>query len=244
MHNSIDIKESEREKELRNKFLINKMAILGIAVLTVVAIALFASPGLVLRQAQSRDASPDTPVQSEPANEPIFTNVTVIPEKLVVNLSQTFTVEVWINNVTGMAGWEIRLVWNRNIIRCVKAQVNTPQEWGGVPFDWFNKTETDVDPNAVYTAWQFGPGIENEYSDTCGQYFKCEICGPSGSDYHNTFTGSIPVVKLTFLALQTGSTSLSLWKYGFDEAGIKIGDRDANKIASISYNGLVEVQAP
>jgi hypothetical protein len=238
MHNSIDIKESEREKELRNKLLINKMTILGIAVLTVVAIALFASPGLVLRQAQSKDASPQSPIQSELVIEPIYTNVTVIPEKVVVNVSQTFTVEVWINNVTSMAGWEIRLVWNRDIIQCVKAQVNTPPEWGGIPFDWFNKTETDVDPNAVYTAWQFAPGIENEYNDTCGEYFKAECFGPHGSDYHNTFTGSIPVVKLTFLALKTGSTPLGLWKSWSDEAGIKIGDRDANKIASISYNGL------
>jgi hypothetical protein len=220
------------------------MAILGIAVLAVIAVALLPSPGLVLRQAQSTEVSPQTAVQSELVTEPICTNVTVVPEQAVVNLSQTFTVEVWINNVTGMAGWEIRLVWNRDIIKCVKAQVNTPPEWGGIPFDWFNKTESDVDPNAVYTAWQFAPGIENEYNDTSGEYFKAECFGPHGSDYHNTFTGSIPVMKLTFLALNTGSTPLGLWKSWSDEAGIKIGDRNANKIASISYNGLVEVQAP
>jgi hypothetical protein len=232
--------------------LIIKMAILGIAVLAVIAVALLPSPGLVLRQAQSTEVSPQTAVQSELVTEPICTNVTVVPEQAVVNLSQTFTVEVWINNVTGMAGWEIRLVWNRDIIKCVKAQVNTPPEWGGIPFDWFNKTESDVDPNAVYTAWQFAPGIENEYNETCGQYFKAECFGPRGSDYHNTFTGSIPVVTLTFQALQTGSTSLILFKTEYDKTGkslidregIKIGDRNANKIASISYNGLVEVQAP
>ena len=224
--------------------MITKMAILGIAVLTVVTVALFAPLSLFLLKAQSAEAFLETPVQSELEVEPIYTNVTVIPEKVVVNASQTFTVEIWINNVTGMAGWEIQLAWNRDIIKCVKAQVNTPPEWGGTPFDWFNKTESDIDPHAVYTAWQFAPGIENEYNETCGQYFKAECYGPRGSDYHNTFTGSIPIVKLTFLALQTGSTPLGLWKYEFSEAGIKIGDQNANKIVSISYNGLVEVQAP
>jgi len=246
------------------------MAILGIAVLAVIAVALLPSPGLVIRQTQSTEAFPQTvvkselvtepiytnvtvvPVQSELVNEPIYTNVTVVPEQAVVNLSQTFTAKVWINNVTGMAGWEIRLVWNRDIIKCVKAQVNTPLEWGGVAFDWFNKTESDVDPNAVYTAWQFAPGIENEYNETCGQYFKAECFGPRGSDYHNTFNGSIPVVTLTFQASQIGSTSLILCKTEYNRTskscidceGIKIGDRNANPIASLSYNGFVEAQAP
>jgi hypothetical protein len=240
-----------------------KMAILGIAVLAVIAVALLPSPGLVMRQAQSTEASPQTAVQNELVTEPIYTNVTVVseqiyanvtvvPEHVVANLSQTFKVEVWINNITGMAGWEIRLVWNRDIIKCLKAQINTPPEWGGVAFDWFNKSESDVDPNAVYTAWQFAPGIENDYNDTCGRYFKAECYGPRGSDYHNTFNGSIPVVILIFQASQIGSTSLILYKTQYDRTskslidreGIKIGDRNANPIASISYNGFVEVQAP
>jgi hypothetical protein len=83
--------------------LILKMAMLGIAIFAVVAVALLPSPGLVLRQAQTTEASPQTRVQSELVTEQIYTNVTFVPEQAFVNVSQTFTVEVWINNVKGVA---------------------------------------------------------------------------------------------------------------------------------------------
>jgi hypothetical protein len=237
--------------------LITKMVILGIVGLVVIAIALSPSPGNVLHQAQSMTTpsqtlaqsdpqSMTTPsqtlVQSDPVTEPVFTSVAVVPGEVVVNLSQTFTVEVWINNVTDMAGWQIRLVWSRQIIKCVKAQINTPPEWGGVPLDLFNKTESDankIDPNAVYAAWLFAQGIENDYSDTCGQYVKAECYGPHGGSYRNPFNGSIAVVTFTFQAVGTGSTSL-----GLDAEGIVIGNSDARPIAHTVQSGLVEVQMP
>ena len=198
---------------------------------------------------------------SEPTGEtvpqPVSTNVTVTvaPEQVVVTVDQTFIVDVWINNVTNMAGWELRLVWNKEIIKCTKAQVNTPPEWGGIGFDWFNKTASDVNVNDVYTAWQMGEGIENDYNDTCGLYFKSEIYGPNGGNYRNTFNGSIAVVTLTFQALHTGSTSLGFYTaYGAgelygqvqiaDRSGIKIADGEINPVTHTVYNGFVEVQAP
>jgi hypothetical protein len=210
------------------------------------------------------------PAQSEPV--PVFTNVSIMPNNVVVVVGQTFSVEVWVNNVTGMAGWQIELLWSSNVLKCVAAQVNTPAAWGGVGFDWFNKTAADVDPNAVYTAWQYGPGIVNngdvlydslfeDYSATCGEYEKCEVWGPRGSDYHNTFNGSLAIVTLTFQALQAGSTSLyfSMDDYigtggsyydgtnyitttgGYYE-GITVGNGNAEPIAINVYNGFVEVQ--
>lgn len=222
--------------------MITKMMILGIVSLVVIAIALSPSPGTPLHQAQSTTTPSQTLVQSDPVTGSVLTSVAVVPEEVVVTLNQTFTVEVWINNVTDMAGWQIRLVWNREIIKCVKAQVNTPPEWGGVPFDWFNKTESDankIDPNAVLAAWLFAQGVENEYSDTYGQYVKAECRGPRGGSYHNAFNGSIAVVTLTFQALGTGSTSLSL-----DVNDIVIGSSDARPIAHTVQSGLVEVQMP
>ena len=185
------------------------------------------------------------PVQSEP----VFTNVTIIPDNLVVSVNQTFSVDVWINNVTDMAGWSIDLLWNRSVLKCVQAQVNTPPEWGGAGFDWFNKTESDankIDPNSVYTAWQLGPGIINNYNAkygllcnnynaTCGLYEKGECWGPRGSGYENTFSGSLAIVTLTFQALQAGSTSLGL-------SLVEIANSQAGPITNIVHNGFVEVQ--
>jgi hypothetical protein len=173
-----------------------------------------------------------------------------VPENITVSINKTFSVDVWINNVTDMAGWQINLLWNREILKCVKAKVNTPPEWGGVGFDWFNKTVSDVDPNAVYTAWQDGSGIDNNFNSTHGQYFKAECFGPHGSPYQNTFNGSIAIVTLTFQASQAGSTSLSFrtcWRKSADASYLYenvVGNEKAMPIANIEYDGFVEVQAP
>jgi len=193
---------------------------------------------------------PVTQTDIETVPRPVYTNITVVPEEVVVTVNETFKVDIWINNVTNMAGWQVILLWNKQIIKCVDAQVNTPPEWGGVGFDWFNKTEADVNSSEAYTAWLFGSGIENDYNDTYGRYVKAECFGPRGSIYHNVFDGSIPVVTLTFQALQTGSTPLSLSEnqyedgIGLAEAGeTKIGDVHAEPIAHFVYSGLVTVQA-
>ena len=168
---------------------------------------------------------------------PIYANVTITPENTSVNVNQTFKVDIWINNVTDMAGWQIGLLWDKETIKCVEAQVNTPPEWGGVGFDWFNKTAAEVNVNDVYTGWLWGPGLENDYDGTRGRYFKAETFGPYGSGFMNTFNGSIPALTLTFQALQTGSSSLSL-------TDVEIGNGKATPIGYRVCDGIVEVGAP
>jgi hypothetical protein len=210
--------------------LIIKIAIVGIVVFAVVTVALMPSPGNILYA---------TPMlsRSDPASQAAAVNVTIFPEQVVAAVGQEFSVEVWVNNVTDMAGWQFELYWSKEIINCTKARVNTPPEWGGPGFDWFNKTVSDVDPNTVYTAWQFAPGIENNYDATRGRYSKAECYGPNGSPRRDPFNGSIAVVTLTFQALRAGSTSLSF-------SNVVIGDQNAEEIASIGHNGLVEVTTP
>jgi hypothetical protein len=186
-------------------------------------------------------------------SETVFTNISVVPNNVIVSVNQTFSVDVWINNVSDMAGWEISLLWNNSVLKCVQAQVNTPLEWGGVAFDWFNKTASDVNEigiNAVYTAWLFGSGIDNNVSATYGLYGKAECYGPYRSGCDNTFNGSLAIVTLTFQALNAGSTSLDLeecrarrtvedeWTYHWNI----IGDANAKLIASVENSGFVEVQ--
>jgi hypothetical protein len=173
-----------------------------------------------------------------------------VPNSVVVPVNQTFSVDVWITNVTNMACWEIKLFWNNSVLKCVQAQVNTPLEWGGVAFDWFGKTESDankIDPNSLYTAWLFGPGINNSFSAESGRYFKAECFGPGCGYYDNPVNGSFAIVTLTFQALQVGSTSLYLWKGEYNNIsnsyeGIIIGDGYAKSIAFVDYSGFVKVQ--
>jgi hypothetical protein len=174
----------------------------------------------------------------DPTPEPVHASITIIPpvpEGVVLSVNQTFKVEIWVNNVTNMAGWQIDLLWNRDVFKCLQAQVNTPPEWGGVGFDWFNKTASDVDPNGVDVAWQFGSGINNTYSTKFGVYFKAECYAPRGSPYHTVFNGSIPVVTLTFQAIRPGPCDMS-----FD--GVLIGDGRANPIACTVNDWFVQVE--
>jgi hypothetical protein len=182
-------------------------------------------------------------------SETVSTNISVVPNNFVVSVNQTFSVDVWINHVTDMAGWEINLLWNNSVLKCVWAQINTPPEWGGVAFDFFNKTEADankIDPNSVYTAWLFGSGIDNNFSATYGQYWKAETYGPYGSGYDNTFNGSYAIVTLTFKALRAGSTSMDLLEAENLEISCvyvnQICNGYAELITHVDYGGFVEVQ--
>jgi len=225
--------------------LIQKIVILGIVAFAVIAVAMMPSPGDLIHPpsaSQSTEASGQLSVQGGPASvaaidpKRVYANITVVPENVVLTVNQTFKVEVWINNVTDMAGWQIGLLWNKEVIRCLHAQVITPPEWGGLGFDWFNKTAADVNLTAVYTAWLFGSGIENDYTGTTGQYFKAECWGPYGGGYNNTVNGTLCVLTLTFQALQPGSSFLDL-------TSTEIGDGTASPIGFYAYDGSVEVKA-
>lgn len=147
--------------------------------------------------------------------QPFATGTTIFaePDQLTVFENDTFIVIVRLNNVVDLAGWEFDLYWNSAMLNCINATVNTPVEWGGVAFDFFNKTESDannIDSNSVFTAWQFGSGIDNNYDATHGRYSKAECYGPRGGPYHNSFNGSISLVTLTFNATHSGTTALTL----------------------------------
>jgi len=182
--------------------------------------------------------------------EPIYTNVSILPENISVVVNETFEAQVWISNVTDLAGWEVTMYWNKDIISFVGASLYVPPEWGGHSFDWDNKTAADVNPKDVYTSWLFGPGLENNYSATLGGYDKAEIQGPNGSDFENSINGSLPAVTFTFLALKAGSTPLSISKTecGTESGGVvtmwgsvKLADSHAEPIGHYDYNCLVEV---
>lgn len=203
--------------------------------LQVIPIDVIIGPGNQTSSPPSPPLQSPTPQPIKTVPIPIYANFTVTPENITINVNQTFKVNIWINNVTDMAGWEMQFLWDKHAIKCIRAQVNTPREWGGAGYDWFNKTEADVNVSDVYTAWLWGPGIEDNYSDTFGRYYKAETFGPYGSGYMNTFNGSIPVVTLTFQVLQTGSSLMRL-------ENVKIGNGDAQPIGFSVTNEIVEVQ--
>jgi hypothetical protein len=169
--------------------------------------------------------------------------VAVIPGKVVVEVNDIFAVDIWIYNVAGMAGWDVLLAWNTTMLCCVRARVNTPAEWGGMPFDLFNKEYSEVDRTIEYTAFQLGPGTNN----TQGTYAKTEIGLPLMGA--RSFSGSLAIITLWFQPLQTGSTTLyyppkPCLLYFFKPTSVMIADGNANPIAHVDYGGIVEVREP
>jgi hypothetical protein len=164
--------------------------------------------------------------------------VAVVPGKVVVDVGDIFAVDIWLYNVTDMLGWEIMLTWNTSMFYCVKARVNTPAEWGGMPFDCFNKTAADVDRTNEYTALQFGCGINN----TEGTYIKAENGLPlMGARY---FSGSLAIVTLWFQPLETGSTTLYFEQRPHPYESVNIADKNNNPITHVECGGIVEVREP
>jgi hypothetical protein len=115
------------------------------------------------------------------------TAISIQPSTITVYKHETFTVNITITDVVGMYGWELKLYWNSALLNCTNAQVYAPEIWG----------------NNTFTA---GLGIENGYNATHGRYWKAlTALNPMSS-----FNGTTTAVTLTFQALTTGSTTLTL----------------------------------
>lgn len=132
--------------------------------------------------------------------------VLVNPSKLVVSTNESFTVNITINDVSDLAGWEFVLLWNRTVINCTRAEVHSPSEWANGTLDYGPGIMNEYDRNW----WNDFRGLlmeETGYNSTFnGIYFKSQTY-----EYPEpTFNGSITIVTLTFQALQPGATSLSL----------------------------------
>jgi hypothetical protein len=135
----------------------------------------------------------------------------VYPSQITTHKHESFSVNVTITNVTDMYGWEFKLYWNNTLLNCTNAQTHAPEIWG----------------NNTFTA---GAGIENGYNATHGRYWKAlTTLYPAAS-----FNGSTTAVTLTFKALTTGTTTLTL-------QDTKISDSQANAIIHTTADGSVTV---
>jgi len=158
---------------------------------------------------------------------PHVATVSVDPSKLVVLTNETFTVNISINNVSDMAGWEFILLWNRTAINCTKADVHSPSEWANGTSDFGPGVITDYS-NARWYWIMKDAGFNSTFN---GIYYKAQarLWYPEPA-----FNGSIAIVTLTFQALQPGETSLSL-------KDTILGDSSASAISHTDSDGFVDV---
>jgi len=138
-------------------------------------------------------------------------SVTVDPSQTTVFKGEVFQVNVDLNNVTDLQGWEFQLYWNSTVLNCTNVAIQTPSQWQG-------------------NTLNFGPGLQPNYNATTAQYWQAQVATYPAS----TFNGSITLTTLTFQAMQPGSTSLTL-------ADVKLSDSSGDAINCSASSGSATV---
>ena len=139
------------------------------------------------------------------------TTFSVDPSQITALKDESFSINITLNNVTDLYGWEYKLFWNNSILNCTGATVYAP----GI---WSNNTCCG------------GPGVENGYNATHGRFFKALIAlYPTSS-----FNGTTVTVTLTFKAIASGTTTLDL-------QDTKLIDSQGAAISHTAQDGSVTV---
>ena len=139
------------------------------------------------------------------------TSISVYPSSITTYKGETFSVNMTVNDVTNMYGWELQLYWNKAVLNCTNAQIRIPAGWSG------NTLEA-------------GAGIENTLNATHGRYWKAlSALSPAPA-----FNGSMAIVTLAFEAKAAGTTKLDL-------ENTKISDNNASAISHSANDGSVTV---
>jgi hypothetical protein len=142
------------------------------------------------------------------------TSVSVYPSTITVYKHEIFSVNIAVNDVTGLYGWELKLYWNNALLNCASAQIYVPSAWG-------------------QNVFEAGSGIENGFNATHGRYFEAlSALNPAPA-----FNGSMTIVTLTFEAKATGTTTLDLQE-------TKLSDISACAISHSTTDGSVTVLPP
>jgi len=89
-------------------------------------------------------SDPPSPVSKKTI---LFTYPTLIAKRK----GETFTVNVVLYNVEDLHGWEFKLYWSNEILKCTQAEIHVPEIWGEKIFE-------------------AAPGLENDFNATHGRY--------------------------------------------------------------------------
>jgi len=139
------------------------------------------------------------------------TTVTISPSQTTLYKHQTFSVNVTLAEVTDLYGWEFKVCWDNSILNLTSAQTFTPETW-------------------CQNTFEAGDGIQNNFSETQGRYWKAM----SALNPALPFNGNMTLVTLTFEALKAGTTTLSL-------QDTKLSDSEASAINHTDCDGSVTV---
>jgi len=158
------------------------------------------------------------------------TVVGVQPEKVTKGpepaVGQQFTIDIILENVADLYGWEAKLFWDNSLLNC------TAEEYPILPesLNWES-------PNSLL----LGPGIEQEFNATHGRWYHGLSALPMAAPFPEPFTGTIKLATLTFEVIYqpplNGSCVLDL-------SDTKVSDSDAVPIDHEDVDGYYEILSP
>jgi len=158
------------------------------------------------------------------------TVVRVQPEKVTKGpepaVGEQFTVDIILENVADLYGWEAKLFWDSSLLNC------TAEEYPILPesLNWES-------PNSLL----LGPGIEQDFNATHGRWYHGLSALPMAPPFPESFTGTIKLVTLTFEVIYqpplNGSCVLDL-------VDTKVSNSDAVAIDHEDVDGLYEILSP
>jgi hypothetical protein len=152
--------------------------------------------------------SPNGGMQAATTGTP---SVVVDLGQIIAFKGEVFTVNVKVTSVTDLLGWEFKLYWNSALLNCTDFVIQTPTEWQG-------------------NAHNYGEGLEAGYNATHARLWIAQAANyPAPS-----FNGSMTIATLTFQALQTGTTPLTL-------ADTKLGNSTGQPMDHADSGGSVSV---
>jgi len=158
------------------------------------------------------------------------TVVRVEPEKVTMGpepaVGQQFTINITLENVADLYGWEVKLFWDNSLLNC------TAEEYPILPegLNWES-------PNSLL----LGPGIEQEYNATHGRWYHGLSALPMSPPMPEPFTGTIKLVTLTFEVIYQPPLNGSCF---LDLVDTKVSDSEAVSIDHEDVDGYYEILSP
>ena len=126
-------------------------------------------------------------------------NFTVLPQEVVVNVSDTFFVSVFAENLTDMYGWQVRLCFDPAIVECINVSVPAQQVFS----DSYPVSQALIDYNSTEFTKRPLQSVHNSEG-----YVLTGDCLLGQNQ--TTFYGSGFLCQVAFKALSSGSSSLTL----------------------------------
>jgi len=157
-----------------------------------------------------------TMLQTSMAQEE-WTRLRVVPNQTYKVKNMTFSIDIYVENVTNMFSFEFKLSWNKTILSCTSDNIHPPDIWGSNWLCPLNETQ--------------------RINNTSGRYWVAVTSHPPAPLFGNSTHNSTSLVTLNFKAIEVGKSDLTLYDTYLLNGSL-------SEIPHTKKNGTVTVTTP